>query len=423
METPKNDFQQALELAKAHFQAGRLAPAEILCLEVLKQLPNNCWALELLGRIGQRIGKFASATACFRAAVSAAKNNSSLSVRLAKAEAAQARRIAERGNREGARYLLIKAWGYGFCSDLNQVLGSLMLAEMTARTPVVHWGANSLFGGSGVQDVFATFFEPFSDKTIDDLTVFARSDYFPSKWSGKNLRAENLRKWRGRHSRMAGLYFFDRSERVAVCDFFVGVPELMQWLEPGDTYYGMTAAEIYARLTQKYLRPRAEISAAVDGFYARHLADAPFVAAHARGSDKIVEQANLNEINARYFETLDRMVEGTDERIYLLTDSEDILSSFRARYDDRLVTTKARRTANQIGVHYGEHDDPTRIGVEVMQDVYLAVRARRFVGNGGSSPSSIISHLKNWGEDDCVLLSPNMHHIRNTFIHFCPSPD
>lgn len=44
------------------------------------------------------------------------------------------------------RYLLIKSWGFGFYSDVIAVLGSLLLAEITHRTPVVHWGKNSLFG-------------------------------------------------------------------------------------------------------------------------------------------------------------------------------------------------------------------------------------------------------------------------------------
>jgi hypothetical protein len=37
-----------------------------------------------------------------------------------------------------ARYLLIKAWGFGFWADLDHVLGALLLADLTRRVPVVY---------------------------------------------------------------------------------------------------------------------------------------------------------------------------------------------------------------------------------------------------------------------------------------------
>ena len=130
----------------------------------------------------------------------------------------------------------------------------------------------------------------------------------------------------------------------------------------------------------------------------------------------------MNELNESYFTTLDRMMEGTGERIFLLTDSVPIVSAFRARYGDRLVITDACRTDKKIGLHYQEWDDRANLGLEIMKDVYLAARAKRFVGNGGSNPSCMIAHLKNWSPGDFVLLSPNLMHRRNRFIHFCPAP-
>ncbi|MCR2600326.1 hypothetical protein NSP09_24715, partial [Salmonella enterica] len=57
------------------------------------------------------------------------------------------------------RYLVIKSWGFGFWSDVSQVLGSLLLAEITGRTPVTHWGRNSLFNDGSNRDSFALYFE------------------------------------------------------------------------------------------------------------------------------------------------------------------------------------------------------------------------------------------------------------------------
>ena len=45
-----------------------------------------------------------------------------------------------------SKYLLIKAWGFGFFSDVNHIIGQLLIAELTGRIPIVYWGKNSLFG-------------------------------------------------------------------------------------------------------------------------------------------------------------------------------------------------------------------------------------------------------------------------------------
>ena len=421
---PNGKIDKALKAAKIHYQSRRLAPAEILCRLVLESRPNDSRALELLGCISQRIGKLDHAAACFRAATAASPKHRSIRMRLAKVEAPKldAAKTPNRRGHDERRYLLIKAWGYGFFSDVSHVLGSLMLAEMTGRTPIVYWGRNSLFGDDGTQNAFTHFFCPHNKTTIDDLTGFGRSDYFPPKWFKQNLRDENVQKWQGRHSRMAGLYFFNRPERVAVSDFFISIPELVLWLEKDDPYNGASLEHVFSQLIQKYLRPRAAITATVDDFHTQHLSEAPFIAAHVRGSDKVNEQPNLNEINEAYFTTLDRMTEGTGERIFLLTDSDPIVSAFRAHYGDRVVIADARRTAKQIGVHYQAWDDRVSLGFEVMKDVYLAARAKRFVGNGLTNPSCMIAHLKNWPSGDCVLLVPNFQHRRNHFIHFCPAP-
>ena len=56
-------------------------------------------------------------------------------------------------------YLLIKS--YGFWSDVEHVIGALLLAEMTGRTPVVHWGGNSYF----TDDERGTPWEPSSSRS------------------------------------------------------------------------------------------------------------------------------------------------------------------------------------------------------------------------------------------------------------------
>src|SRR5215213_4962540 len=76
---------------------------------------------------------------------------------------------APRGNdltTDRARFLLIKSWGKGFWSDVDHVLGALLAAEMTRRTPIVHWGDNCLFTAPGVDNAWAQFFEPINARRI-----------------------------------------------------------------------------------------------------------------------------------------------------------------------------------------------------------------------------------------------------------------
>ncbi len=37
------------------------------------------------------------------------------------------------------RFLLIKSWGCGFWSDVDHVMGQLLVAEITNRIPVIYW--------------------------------------------------------------------------------------------------------------------------------------------------------------------------------------------------------------------------------------------------------------------------------------------
>ncbi|MDK9702056.1 MAG: hypothetical protein OEL20_02880 [Sulfuritalea sp.] len=74
-------------------------------------------------------------------------------------------------------FLLIRAWGAGFWSDVDHVLGQLLLAEITGRIPIVHWGAESLFGGTTDEDGFALYFKRinnFRRENIPKKSDFSR---------------------------------------------------------------------------------------------------------------------------------------------------------------------------------------------------------------------------------------------------------
>ena len=84
------------------------------------------------------------------------------------------------------------------------------------------------------------------------------------------------------------------------------------------------------------------------------------------------------------------------------------IEAFLERYGSRVTFTNAIRSSSKIPVHLSCAADRVRLGTDVLQDVYLALRCQKFIGLGMSNPSCIISVLKNWCEGDCILLGPSL---------------
>ena len=55
------------------------------------------------------------------------------------------------------------------------MLSSLLAAEVAGRTPIVHWGAESLFSDDGSKDAWRHFFEPVSAMDMAEVS----GDVFP----------------------------------------------------------------------------------------------------------------------------------------------------------------------------------------------------------------------------------------------------
>jgi hypothetical protein len=126
---------------------------------------------------------------------------------------------------------------------------------------------------------------------------------------------------------------------------------------------------------------------------------------HLRGADKYLEQRSLHQINAQYFEHVDRMAQDPLFLIFLMTDDVRAADAFRQRYGDRLVLADVERSPDNEGVHSKPGDGPRR-GREVLRETMIATGASRFVGNGASNVSAAVYHLEDWSDDDVVLLAP-----------------
>jgi protein O-GlcNAc transferase len=302
--------------------------------------------------------------------------------------------------------LLIKAWGFGFWSDMNHIFGCLLLAEITGRVPVTHWGLNSLFTDGTDSDAFRLYFEPVTHFSVADLESLGDSTFFPSKWSPDSLRRDNFAKWDGKGSRLSGSFYLRRREMIAVSDFYIHLPDLLPFIPVTHEWHGKTANEVYRLVADRYLRLRPHILAEIDAFHRENMSDAtPIIAVHARGTDKFREPDYRLSLRA-YFDIIER--DAPNWRIFLLTDQAQYAEAFDERYGPRMIVTDAHRSRSKVAVHHDRSVDAVRLGVEVIKDTYLALRCQKFVGQGLSNPSCMVAVLKDWAPRDCILLGESL---------------
>ena len=61
------------------------------------------------------------------------------------------------------KYIFAREWNFGFWADMGYVLSILLLAEITGRIPVIHWGNNSRFGDGKNSNAFEHFWERLNE--------------------------------------------------------------------------------------------------------------------------------------------------------------------------------------------------------------------------------------------------------------------
>jgi protein O-GlcNAc transferase len=405
---------QLLGFATKALAAGNLAAAEIACRDLLDLQPRDAAVWHMLGFIAAQVGERDTALAYFQTALDIEPDNDRIRENL---EAV--RTMPPRPRPPADRYLLIKSWGFGFWADIVQVLGSLLLAEITGRVPLVYWGHDSRFSDKSGRDAFTHYFEPVSTATLQQLAGMPNASFFPPRWNEGNLTQTGISKWDGKGSRAGAVYFLNRPETVAVSDFHIGVVNVMPWIPASHPLHGKSLEEIYLYLTAKYLRPQPDIVAACDAFLAAHLAARPFVAVHMRGSDKAIEDPDLEKTNQEFLAALDTI--DPSWPIFLMTDDAQCLAQMKSKYGVRIVATDCQRTDTQEGVHYLPTVDPVQAGREVLTDTLLALRADRFIGNGRSNVSAMIAVMKDWPPGASTLIGRSMLTERNLYIHQIPT--
>ncbi len=381
------DIAAVLNDARRHLHENNLALPDLLAQDVLASDPENADALTILGEVAIRRGLRNHAISFLTRARVRAPAESVAGVLLQ-----QAVDLApEEAFTPNERILVIKAWGMGLWSDVTHVLGGLLLAELTGRTPVTLWGKNSLYSDGAVLDAFKYYFEPISPHGPDDVLRVADRSIFPPKWNLKNILDNNIQKFHGSDARLPASSFLNRREPVIVTDWAFGVPDLIEWIPEGHEFHRAKVSDVLRKLIQKYIRPSAAVRARLSVLDDLHDLSTIEIAVHARGTDKAREVGNLDELNAFYLQAIESIYEGG--RILLLTDDDRLIPRFLDRFGDRIVVPVCERQLGDTAVHLRGDLDRKSIGFESVRDVYAAARASKFIGNGRSNFSGIIPLL------------------------------
>ncbi len=370
--------------ARSALASGQLATADFLAQDVLDIEPSNAEALTILGSIAVRL-KIAPQAVSFlsraRASPHAPPETTALLRSAEELQDAQAKAPRRKGG-----LLLIKAWGEGFWADVTHVLGALLLAELSGRTPVTLWGNDSRYNDGSVPDAFRLYFEPLSEIGPDDLANFAGTDIYPKKWVGSSLFLDNHQKFSGDGSCLPGLNLLERPEYLTVSDFHVGIPDLYHWIPPAHELHNQPMKHIFRYLIEKYLRPSARVKESLEVLDREIHLSSIEIALHVRGTDKAAEFKNL-DLLPLYFSALEKIYKGG--RILLLTEDDRLIPTFQDRFGDKIVLARARRQVGGLPPHYLQGGDRIQLGVEAARDAYAAAAANKFLGNGWSNLSAM----------------------------------
>jgi len=423
----QHSLADLLNTAMHCYRQGNLPQTELLSRHILKCYGDHPLANTLLGMIALNIELPGLAADYFKKAVQSDPGNQDMknNLKLAKnRHEEQKKNFAESGRLDSStlhevkdRFLLIKSWGFGFWADMDNVLGQQLLAEITGRVPVVHWGDNSLFREVGCDNAWELYFEPVSSGSIGDVLEKSSSCY-PPKWNKDNLLANDNNKWNGPWSRVAGMYLLNREEAVVVNDFHTYVKDLVPWIDKDHPLHGLEPQDVYRVLFSKYIRLKPDIELEIKQFREEYLEGCNVLAVHVRGSDKQIESKELWHINNTYQQTIsDYLVSRPGSRIFLLTDSQRVLNEYREKYARQLVYTDCHRTEDNTGVHMQKHSSRKSIGIEVIKDAWLAAGCDDFLGCGHSNVSTAILHMKNWNESEYTLIGENRLYDTNFLLH------
>ncbi|AIQ14170.1 O-fucosyltransferase family protein [Paenibacillus durus] len=314
------------------------------------------------------------------------------------------------------RFLLIKPWGYSIWADVDHVVGQLLIAEITDRTPIVYWGMDSLYSESVTKNSFELFFEPINEHMPHEAV---RSDftYYPPIWTSHTVLMEDPDKLKWEDRDLQDMIATDAN--VLVSDVYYHVGAIAPWIPDRHPLFGKTPHQIYRYLFDKYIKIQPSILDEAKQFVYENPQfrdEKPILGVHIRANGLVSEIGQIYNINDYYHPNIWSFMSNFECRhLFLITDHYKFVRQFQKIYDkyETLIVSESRKAFFRGRIHPNRSNYPNQRhkGIElikdtsdIIKDTYLAVQCDYFIGNGYSSLSNTVLRMKDWPEKNIKLL-------------------
>ncbi|RDY30577.1 hypothetical protein [Lachnotalea glycerini] len=353
------------------------------------------------------------------------------------------------------KFLLIKAISHNLWKNLHHVMELLLVAEITGRKPIVYWGCSCLYQDVLYNNAFDLYFEPISDCDIYDV-INKKFTFYPPIWTYDNLTSDDPNKSNLCYRNIGD--FIGSQADVVISDVSIYITRIIPFITKDHPTYAMTPLQIYRYLFDKYLKLKPDIKKEIEQYYDTNLGSANHVLAiHMPGDFTLdiypqIKRYNINMIyhpvnpNTRskskkpkkrydhfkvddtiYQHEIVRLLKVTQhgdpykilnkevqitlknfhiDKIFLITDREDILEEFSLEFGSMLFYSNYKRTPindSREPVYIENHLNNRSKGIEILRDTYIATMCDFFIGYGFSNLSYGVTHLKDWPETNIKL--------------------
>lgn len=314
------------------------------------------------------------------------------------------------------RFHLIKSWGYSIWAEIDHIVSQLLVAELTGRIPVVHWGMDSLYSKSLTTNSFEIFFEPISKYTSSDV-VKPSFSYFPSTWNSHNVLAEDPDKLKWKNRELSKM--MESQADVTVSDVYYHVSSIIPWIKKDHHVYGKTPHQVYRYLFDKYIQFQPDVIKKAQQFIQSHSHfrdEKPILGVHIRANAIVNEIGQVYNLNHYYHPNIWNFMHNFQCRhLFLITDSHQLAKEFKKLYGiyDTLILSDSKKSFFKGRVHPNRSNYPNQRHkdmelvqdtYDILKDTYLALQCDYFIGNGYSSLSNTVLRMKDWPETNIKLL-------------------
>lgn len=353
------------------------------------------------------------------------------------------------------KYILIKAISHDMWKNIHHLMEMLLVAELTNRIPIVYWGTTCLYKKVLFNNAFDLYFEPISSYNIYDV-INKDFSYYPPIWKYDNLTSDDPNKKRLNYRNLGD--FIGSNANVIVSDVNIYITRIIPFIKKNHPAFGMTPLQVYRYLFQKYLKLKPDIMEEIKQFYNNNFNNTNHtLAVHLPGDFTLdiypqIKRYNMNMLyhplnpslfskrkktkpridhfkvdeNIKQYEIV-RFLNITQkgdpykllnpeiknmlskfniDKIFLVTDREDIIEEFQKVYGSMVIFNQYERTpsSDSSEPNYLEnHMNMRSKGIEVLLDTYVASMCEFFIGYGYSDLSYGVTHIKDWAETNIKL--------------------